>query len=206
MQTIIYCPSTLQPVRPNHGNLLGHAGLPPPSFLLAPPPVPLQRDSKIPDIRLGGEIIAQMSSCLSLHPPIPHLLASVKPAMVWTTPCSLGGLFLLGQVFTVKRGSCRRASSQGCYSQAGFDKFFLSPASSSRLRGKRSPSESDLEASPWSKTEGFSKEGKGPRCMDTPLKKWIPISNTTPTDPLNSVPRCNTTFHKMTHAHIYTTD
>jgi len=97
-------------------------------------------------------------------------------------------------------------SSRGCYSQAGFDKFFLSPPSSSRLRGKRSPSESDLEASPWSKTESFSKKGEGPPCTDTPLRKRIPVSNTTPTGPLNFVPRCNITFHKMTHAHIYTTD
>lgn len=39
-----------------------------------------------------------------------------------------------------------------------------------------------------------------------PSNKWIPTANNTPTDPPSFAPRCNTTFHKMRHAHIYTTD
>lgn len=115
--------------------------------------------------------------CLRLHPMIPahaaRLLALVEPVTAWTTLFSLGGLLPSGHiVFAAKARFLRKGlSSQGCYSQAGFDRFFLSPPSSSRLRGKRSPSESDLEASPWSKREGVSKEGEGPWCTDTPLKK-----------------------------------
>lgn len=68
--------------------------------------------------------------------------------------------------------------SRGCYSQAGFDKFFFSPASSSRLRGKRSPSESDLEASPWSKAESFSREEGGLHRTDTPPTNGFPLPTT----------------------------
>ena len=215
MQTVVCCPSTLQPTpaSSNPGNLLAHAELPTSSFPMAPPPGPLQRDPKSPDLGLSGEIMARTPSCLSLsasHDPTPH-----------RTPAGLGrachGLdyavlsrraFPFGtRCFHSKARFLQKGpSSQGCYSQAGFDKIFLSPPSSSRLRGKRSPSESDLEASPWTKTEGFSKEGEGQQCTDTPRKKRIPVSNITPTDPLNFVPRCNITFHKMTHARIYTTD
>lgn len=39
-----------------------------------------------------------------------------------------------------------------------------------------------------------------------PSDKRVPTANNTPTDPPSFAPRCNTTFHKMRHAHIYTTD
>lgn len=212
MQTVICCPSTLQPTptSSNPGNLLPMPGsLHPPS----PQLLHLCPCRETPKAQTSGSVGRLRPECHHVsasHNPTPHHkpagLGGACHSLDYTALPRRALPFRTHRFHSKARFRQKSLSSRGCYSQAGFDKFFLSPPSSSRLRGKRSPSESDLEASPWSKTEGFSKEGEGLRCMDTPLKKRIPISNTTPTDPLNFEPRCNITFHKMTHAHIYTTD
>ena len=75
-------PSNQNPPAPT---LLAHAGLPPCSFPLAPPLVPLQRHPENPDLGLGREITAQIPSGLSLsasHDPTPRL----KPAATSSVP------------------------------------------------------------------------------------------------------------------------
>lgn len=127
-----------------------------------------------PAARTHAQMPSHLPSQLALQPHSTSLLwarinasspGGLSPSRAHSF-CSRAGFLQQGRV------------SRGCYSQAGFDKFFFSPASSSRLRGKRSPSESDLEASPWSKAESFSREDGGLHRTDTPPTNGFPLPTT----------------------------
>lgn len=145
--------------------------------------------------------------CLQLTlPALQHSLPAGQCATAEMKPLSPGGISHPGYIVFTAEGVVMHGRCPGlCTHRLGLTSFSSVHPPLPGCGGRAHPL-SRTWMHPPAANRALQPGGTRGRLHKHPSNTRDRIASTTPTDPPSCVPRCNTTFHNMRHAHIYTTD